>query len=81
MRADALEFSADPVSQAAHSLVELIDRMLRDAFESEYVIEMDRPLLSVPDGTADALEAWPETADDAGASALFHLRRREALQR
>ena len=36
---DALEFSADPVSQAAHSLVELIDRMLRDAFESEYVIE------------------------------------------
>ena len=36
---DALDLSADPVSQAAHSIVELIDRMLRHAFEPEYVLE------------------------------------------
>ena len=36
---DALNFSADPVSQAANSLIELIDRMLRDAYDAEYVLE------------------------------------------
>ena len=36
---DALVNSADGVSQAAHSLVELIDRMLRSAFEPTEVFE------------------------------------------
>ena len=36
---DALTFSADPVSQGANSLLELIDRVLRHAFAPEYVVE------------------------------------------
>ena len=36
---DALEFSADPVSQCANSLIELIDRLLRSAFPAEQVID------------------------------------------
>ena len=36
---DALAFSADPVSQAANSVLELVDRMLRNAFTAEYVLE------------------------------------------
>lgn len=36
---DAITGSADPVSQAANSLVELIDRMLRDAFSDEEVVQ------------------------------------------
>ncbi|MCY3952466.1 MAG: hypothetical protein OXG69_07945 [bacterium] len=36
---DALDNSADGVSQAAHSIVELIDRMLRIAFEPAAVLE------------------------------------------
>lgn len=35
---DALQWSSDPVSQAAHSLVELIDRTLRAAFEDDDVL-------------------------------------------
>lgn len=35
---DALKFSADPVSQAANSLIELIDRMLREAFTDAEVL-------------------------------------------
>lgn len=35
---DALRFSADPVSQAANSLIELIDRLLRDAFPNDIVL-------------------------------------------
>jgi hypothetical protein len=35
---DALDYSADPVSQCANSLIELIDRLLRGAFPTEYVI-------------------------------------------
>jgi hypothetical protein len=35
---DALRFSADPVSQAANSLIELIDRMLREAYTHEEVL-------------------------------------------
>jgi len=35
---DALEFSADPVSQAATSLTEVIDRLLRKAFSNETVM-------------------------------------------
>jgi len=33
-----LKYSADPVSQAANSLIELIDRLLRDAFSDEEVL-------------------------------------------
>ncbi|TQL96025.1 hypothetical protein FB559_1543 [Actinoallomurus bryophytorum] len=36
---DALEYSADGVSQAANSLIELIDRLMRERFERETVIE------------------------------------------
>ena len=36
---DALEYSSDGVSQASNSLVELIDRMLRDAFSKDAVLE------------------------------------------
>lgn len=36
---DALNFSADPISQAANSLIELIDRMLREAYDTEFVLE------------------------------------------
>lgn len=36
---DALEHSADPVTQAANSLIELIDRLLRAAFTDDEVIE------------------------------------------
>lgn len=35
---DALEHSSDPVSQAANSLIELIDRLLRSAFDSTTVM-------------------------------------------
>lgn len=35
---DAVSASADPVSQAANSLVELIDRLLRDAYTEEEVL-------------------------------------------
>lgn len=35
----ALEYSADGVSQAANSLIELIDRLLREAFDPEAVME------------------------------------------
>lgn len=35
---DALRFSADPVSQAANSLIELIDRLLRQAFADDEVL-------------------------------------------
>ncbi|MEK8109203.1 hypothetical protein NKG94_39865 [Micromonospora sp. M12] len=36
---DALEFSADPVAQAANSLIELIDRLLRAAFTDDEVMK------------------------------------------
>lgn len=36
---DALEHSADGVSQGANSLVEFVDRLLRTAFENDFVIE------------------------------------------
>lgn len=36
---DALQYSADGVSQAASSLVELLDRMAREAFSEEVVME------------------------------------------
>ncbi|TDC37088.1 hypothetical protein [Micromonospora sp. KC213] len=36
---DALEHSADPVAQAANSLIELIDRLLRAAFTDDEVME------------------------------------------
>lgn len=52
--ADAIEYSADAVSQAANSAVELIDRMLRETFSEDYVsqwvsanFEDDRGLLRV----------------------------------
>lgn len=35
---DALAYSADPVSQAANSLIELLDRLLRSAFSEEEVL-------------------------------------------
>ena len=35
---DALALSSDPISQAANSVVELIDRTLRHAFETEHVL-------------------------------------------
>lgn len=36
---DALDHSSDATSQAAHSLIELIDRMLRHAFDTRDVLE------------------------------------------
>ncbi|MFK3981908.1 hypothetical protein ACI2K4_16220 [Micromonospora sp. NPDC050397] len=36
---DALDHSADPVTQAANSLIELLDRLLRAAFSDDEVIE------------------------------------------
>lgn len=36
---DAMEHSADPVSQAANSLIELIDRLLREAFSENEVLQ------------------------------------------
>jgi hypothetical protein len=36
---DAMEGSADAASQAANSLIEFIDRMLRDAFDEEFVLD------------------------------------------
>ncbi len=35
---DALAFSSDPTSQAANSIIELIDRTLRSAFDTAYVL-------------------------------------------
>lgn len=39
---DALAYSADPVSQAASSLIELIDRLLRNAFDEAEVLSWVR---------------------------------------
>ncbi|MEX5633863.1 SGNH/GDSL hydrolase family protein [Parafrankia sp. FMc2] len=39
---DVLDTSADGVSQAANSLVEMLDRMLRNAFQREFVLEWVR---------------------------------------
>lgn len=39
---DALEHSADPVSQAANSLIELIDRLLRQSFPEPAVLDWVR---------------------------------------
>jgi hypothetical protein len=36
---DAMQYSADPVSQAANSLIELIDRLLRGAFPEAFVLK------------------------------------------
>jgi hypothetical protein len=36
---DALEYSADGVSQAANSLIELIDRLMRERFQRETVVD------------------------------------------
>jgi hypothetical protein len=38
---DALTYSADPVSQAASSLIEMIDRLLRTAFNEAEVLCLD----------------------------------------
>lgn len=47
---DALEYSADGVSQAANSLIELIDRILRDSAPSREMLEwIGRELPDVPD--------------------------------
>ena len=52
---DALEHSADGVSQAANSLVELIDRIAREAFSEDEVMEwIALNGLSVPDHTYPA---------------------------
>lgn len=50
---DALDHSADPVSQAANSLIELIDRLLRQAFPAEVVMEWARE--NLPDDLATTL--------------------------
>jgi len=36
---DALAYSSDPISQAANSIIELVDRMLRNAFDTDDVLE------------------------------------------
>ena len=57
---DALKYSSDGVSQAASSLIELIDRILRDAASNSEVLEwIGRELPDVPDlcyRTADGAE-------------------------
>jgi len=48
---DAMDYSSDGISQAANSLVELIDRMLRDAFPKPVVLEWIGK--AFPDGRSD----------------------------
>ena len=49
---DALEYSADGVSQAASSLVELIDRVIRESLDGASVLDwIDSQIPSTPDTT------------------------------